>query len=73
MLDIAGARAARRAQLVAVAVDACRRSRESSGPVRLDPMTPFERKVVHDAVASEGLRSESDGVEPERRVVIYPS
>jgi spoIIIJ-associated protein len=35
-------------------------------------MTPFERKIVHDAVAEAGLRSESDGEEPDRRVVVYP-
>jgi spoIIIJ-associated protein len=36
-------------------------------------MTPFERKVVHDAVADAGLKSESDGDEPARRVVIRTS
>ena len=35
-------------------------------------MTPFERKVVHDAVAAAGLTSESEGVEPTRCVVILP-
>jgi spoIIIJ-associated protein len=41
--------------------------------VKLAPMTPFERKVVHDAVAAvEGVTSESEGVEPERRVVVVP-
>ena len=39
----------------------------------LDPMTPFERKVVHDAVAAAGLRSESEGEEPHRRVVVLPA
>jgi spoIIIJ-associated protein len=41
--------------------------------VRLEPMTPFERKVVHDAVAAAGLRSESEGEEPARRVVVLPA
>jgi spoIIIJ-associated protein len=36
-------------------------------------MSPFERKVVHDAVAAAGLRSESEGVEPTRCVVIQPA
>ena len=40
---------------------------------QLAPMTPFERKIVHDAVAAvEGVHSESEGVEPSRRVVILP-
>jgi len=40
----------------------------------LTPMTPFERKIVHDAVAAvDGVVSESEGVEPARRVVILPS
>jgi spoIIIJ-associated protein len=39
--------------------------------VRLDPMTPFERKVVHDAVSAvEGVVSESEGEEPNRRIVV---
>jgi spoIIIJ-associated protein len=37
------------------------------------PMTPFERKVVHDAVANiRGVFSESEGEDPRRRVVIFP-
>ena len=35
-------------------------------------MTPFERKIVHDAVAAAGLTSESEGEEPARRVVVLP-
>ena len=73
MLDIAGTRARRKEQLHQVGTEAAERARSSGEPVRLDPMTPFERKVVHDAVAAAGLRSESDGVEPNRRVVVYPS
>jgi spoIIIJ-associated protein len=42
-------------------------------PQRLDAMTPFERKVVHDAVAAAGCRSESEGEEPSRRVVVLPA
>jgi predicted RNA-binding protein Jag len=44
---------------------------ESGEREQLSPMTPFERKIVHDAVAAvEGVRSESEGVEPSRRVVV---
>jgi spoIIIJ-associated protein len=72
MLDVAGFRAARRAELAAVGTEAARRAKDTGEPVRLDPMTPFERKVVHDAVAAAGLTSESEGEEPQRRVVVLP-
>jgi spoIIIJ-associated protein len=70
MLDVAGHRAARRAELVTVAEEAIAEAKRTSSPVRLEPMTPFERKVVHDVVADAGLESESEGDEPARRVVI---
>ena len=72
MLDIAGHRASRRGQLEAVAHRAVEEVRRSGARHPLEPMTPFERKVVHDAVAAEGLRSESEGEEPNRRVVVLP-
>lgn len=70
MLDVAGFRAARRAEIVAIAETAVTEAKRTEAPVRLDPMTPFERKVVHDVVAGAGLISESDGDDPARRVVI---
>jgi spoIIIJ-associated protein len=73
MLDVAGHRAARRAALEQEAAEASARVRGSGEPLRLAPMTPFERKVVHDAVAAAGLRSESEGEEPQRRVVVLPA
>ncbi|MBZ5735558.1 single-stranded DNA-binding protein [Nocardioides sp. TRM66260-LWL] len=72
MLDVSGFRAKRREELAAIAADAVSRARESGQAVRLDPMSPFERKVVHDAVAEAGLSSESEGVEPRRFVVVLP-
>lgn len=73
MLDVGGFRAARRAELVELATRAVSSVRESGEPEALGAMTPFERKVVHDAVAAEGLRSESEGVEPKRYVVVLPA
>lgn len=73
MLDIAGFRAARRATLVELAKVAVGEAERTSAPVALEPMTPFERKVVHDAVADAGLVSESEGDEPRRYVVIRVS
>ncbi|MBI1377940.1 MAG: single-stranded DNA-binding protein [Frankiales bacterium] len=72
MLDIAGHRAARREALAALGAEAAARATSTGEPVRLEPMTPFERKVVHDAVAAAGLTSESEGVEPRRYVVVLP-
>lgn len=73
MLDIGGWRAARKEELTEIGTRAAQRTLESGEPVRLAPMTPFERKVVHDAVAAvDGVHSESEGVEPERRVVVLP-
>ncbi len=70
MLDVAGYRAARRAELGEVARTTIAAVRESGEPISLEPMNPFERKVVHDAVAEAGLVSDSEGVDPERYVVV---
>ncbi|WP_066583302.1 Jag family protein [Cellulomonas timonensis] len=70
MLDIAGFRAARRLELIEIANEAIARVKADGADVALSPMNPFERKVVHDAVAAAGLVSDSDGVEPSRHVVI---
>lgn len=74
MLDIAGWRARRREQLHQLGRSTAEKVAASGERVRLEPMTPFERKVVHDAVASvSGVTSESEGVEPQRCVVITPA
>ena len=73
MLDISGFRANKREELEKVAEETISRVRESGERRALDPMSPFERKVVHDAVAEAGLTSESEGVEPRRYVVILPA
>lgn len=72
MLDVAGYRAGRRAELVRAAqrvIDDVRRSGERR---QLEPMSAFERKIVHDEVLAAGLRSESEGTEPARYVVVLP-
>ncbi len=73
MLDISGFRADLRAELVVQAGVAIAQVKESGEATSLEPMTPFERKVVHDAVAAAGLVSESSGSEPRRYVVVLPS
>ncbi len=72
MLDIAGHREKRRTVLQDLARDAVAEVTATGEAVRLSPMNPFERKVVHDAVANAGLVSESEGEEPNRRVVVMP-
>ena len=73
MLDVDGFRARRKSELVALAEQAIEKVRADGESIDLDPMSPFERKVVHDAVAAAGLSSESEGVEPHRYVVVLPS
>jgi len=67
---VAGFRDRRKVELQQLALDAVNEVKASGETVRLAPMNPFERKVVHDVVASNGLHSESEGAEPQRRVVI---
>lgn len=73
MLDISGYRADKRSRLTKTGADAAAEVKESGEPMSLEPMSPFERKIVHDAVAAAGLRSESEGVEPRRYVVVLPA
>ncbi|WP_083913984.1 Jag family protein [Nocardia concava] len=74
MLDVAGWRANRRSELSQLGTEAAKRVLETGEREALSPMTPFERKIVHDAVAAlDGVVSESEGVEPNRRVVVLPA
>jgi spoIIIJ-associated protein len=70
ILDVAEYRSKRREQLTVLANSAIEKVKATGEPVALDPMTAFERKIVHDAVAAAGLTSESDGADPGRHVVI---
>jgi spoIIIJ-associated protein len=71
MLDISGHRNNRRQELAALARATAERVLEDREPARLAPMNPFERKVVHDTITGiDGVRSESEGEEPNRRVVV---
>lgn len=70
MLDVAGHRAARKAEIVAIARGVIEDVTTTGDSIEMEPMTAFERKIVHDEVLAAGLRSESDGVEPRRFVVV---
>lgn len=73
MLDIGGFRAARKVQLQQVAQEAVDRVKKSGEPLALEAMNPFERKVCHDVVSAAGLKSESEGAEPNRHLVVLPA
>lgn len=74
MLDIAGWRAGKRSELAKLARAVADRVLKSGGREELEPMTPFERKIIHDAVAAvDGVTSESEGTEPKRFVVVLPA
>jgi spoIIIJ-associated protein len=72
MLDVGGFRARRRAELAELGRSVAAEVERTGEPKKLRAMSPFERKIVHDAVALAGLRSESEGEEPNRRVVVFP-
>ena len=73
MLDVGGYRQRRRAELTETGRVAAEEVRRTGVAKKLGAMNPFERKVVHDAVAAAGLQSESEGEEPDRRVVVLPA
>ncbi len=73
MLDVGGYRAGRRTELSELAATSVTRVIDSGETVRMTAMNAFERKIVHDVVtAAAGVRSESEGEDPDRRVVILP-
>jgi spoIIIJ-associated protein len=73
MLDVGGFRARRRTELAELGRSVAEEVSRTSEPKKLRAMSPFERKIIHDAVALAGLRSESEGEEPNRRVVVFPA
>jgi spoIIIJ-associated protein len=73
MLDVGGYRLRRRAELAEAGREAAEEVRETGVPKKMWAMNRFERKVVHDAIAAAGLRSESEGEEPDRKVVVLPA
>jgi len=73
MLDVGGFRARRRAELAELGRSVAAEVSRTGEPKKLRAMSPFERKIIHDAVALAGLRSESEGEEPNRRVVVFPA
>ena len=73
MLDISGFRDNRRTDLKALADEKAAEAKASGAPIKLKPMNAFERKIIHDRIQELGLSSESEGEDPERFVVVFPS
>jgi spoIIIJ-associated protein len=73
-IDAEGYRARRADALKELALDTLERVLRDGKPHKLEPMLPSERKIVHLAIADNpAVRTESEGEEPERRVVIFPT
>jgi spoIIIJ-associated protein len=71
VVDVEDYQKRRRSRLVSKAKDAAKRAQRSGKPEKLEPMNAFERKIVHDVISSiRGVESESEGEEPDRRVVV---
>lgn len=73
VLDVDGYRAGRGSELSIIAADAVQKVKETGEDVVLPPMSAYERKIVHDAVADLGLVSESEGEGAARHIVVSPS
>ena len=73
MLDIGGYRDGRRSELKNLAEEKAAEAKASGAPIKLAPMNAFERKIIHDRIQELGLSSESEGEDPNRFVVVYPS
>src|SRR3954447_4335559 len=74
LLDVGGYRGNRRKELGAIAKNAAEKVKEYGEPVRLEPMSAFERKWGHDVInARPGGMSEPEGAEPSRRIVVRPA
>jgi spoIIIJ-associated protein len=73
LVDVGDYRKRQEDRLIERAREVAERVQGSGTEERLDPMNAYERKLVHDVVAEfEGLESMSEGVDPERYVVVRP-
>jgi spoIIIJ-associated protein len=73
-VDVNGFKARRREEIAAMARGTAERVAASRQDEELEPMTAFERKIVHDVIADiPGAQSNSIGEEPNRRVVVRPA
>ena len=72
-VDASGYRERRRETVERQAERAAERALETGKEIELEPMTPTERKIVHDQLKDRrGLETFSEGEEPERCVIVAP-
>lgn len=73
VVDVEGYKARQREKLESIAVRAADRADAQGRSVKLRPMTPYERRIVHIALADDPrVTTESEGEGPSRRVVVIP-
>jgi spoIIIJ-associated protein len=71
IVDVEGYRSRREKTLEQLAVKLARKVERTGRNVRLEPMNPYERKVIHATLQSNGkISTRSEGEEPYRRVII---
>lgn len=71
VVDVEGYRSRRKASLIEYAQSIAERAKERGTEIELEPMSSWDRKIVHDAVSEvDGVTSFSEGVDPNRKVVI---
>jgi spoIIIJ-associated protein len=72
VVDVGGVRKKREDDLASMGREAAERAVDSGDEIELEPMNAYERKIVHDAVATvEGAESVSRGEDPNRFVVVH--
>ena len=72
-LDAEGYRERRRETLQSLAKKMAQKAKRLNRKVALEPMPPYERKIIHTALqADDDITTYSDGVEPHRHIVIKP-
>ena len=71
ILDVDGYLKRKRIALKELAMEAIRSARSSGDEINLPPMNSFERKIIHDVVREEGMKSRSHGEEPHRHVTVF--
>lgn len=70
ILDVAGSREARRAELAVLVNSAFEKLEAGAATAALPPMSSYERKIVHDLAAEKGLTSESEGEGRDRHPIL---
>ena len=72
-LDAENYREKRKQTLEKLAINLAKKVRKTNRRVALEPMNPYERRIIHSVLQSfDGVETHSEGEEPFRKVVISP-